>query len=335
MEEIVKRDNTAMWRDKLATWLNQPQDSQKIERFIVAMKTLMSDNTFATATNAKQVLETIARLGILPIPEHMTWTVIQGKIVLYPSARGLTFAIINSGLVKDIECEVVYAPDKIMFPTDVYSMPDTDPAKPYLLKQVEHLEPGTPVVVKKAGDLGGLVGSVCRMITNEGEVKYHVMRAKELQNIKEGFSKCPTSTAWTKTESEMYKKIHVKRAIKFEMEKSGRLVQTEAERFIDFDNEQNYEVKKTRSQRFQEVRERWAKKTETDYVDAQSIDATPPLIDEPQPEQAKIPEETPVENTPSEIDNGVDERDELMNRVASMGKKEEFNIPFDDEPAKN
>lgn len=245
--EPVKNGNEESWKTKVSTWLSVETTSPQVERFIVAMKTLLRDQKFAGARNVKTVLETIARLGFLPIPEHMTFTVNKDNdIMLFPSARGLTFAILNSGIVKDIECEVVYAPDMIMFPVDVYKMSDEEPSKSYLLKMIEPLTPDVPIIVKKSGDVGELQGSVCKIITNENKVIYHVMRKTELVKIRQGFAQCPNSKAWVNSESEMYKKVHIKRAVKYEFEKQSRVQVIPAENCIDFDNDQEFTVNDNR-----------------------------------------------------------------------------------------
>lgn len=156
----------------------------------------------------------------------------KGKIKFQSSYMGKIEILIRSGIVKDIYAELVYEKDQF-----VYRKGNNG--------TLEH----TPNVFAK--DRGLIVGGYYYAVLANGQVKYDVMPADRIEEIKNRSESVKSGKAspWSTDENEMMRKTIINWAFKF-LPKSGisesmlKVLETEA----DFEREEFEDWKKSQEQ---------------------------------------------------------------------------------------
>lgn len=214
-------------------------DSQLAKNFVRAAAVLQRSEAFGSASGIRkiQILEEIALSGILPIPAYIYIYGSEKAVIWSPTARGLIARAVSDGVVSYLDCEAIYEPDELI-PLDPYEMTENERA----FWQSQDEPPYKHI--RKIGARGKLLCTMLKcFIPGSPKAQWSVMYADELMKVKNNFSKCPTSKAWVATESEMCKKVHIKRFLKYLQEMAPQKP-VRLQRLIDHDNATDYEVKR-------------------------------------------------------------------------------------------
>jgi len=231
-----------------------PADSTLVMQFVRSAVVLSRSEAFRSAPVSRQtqILEEIALSGILPIPAYIYVYGSANAVIWSPTARGLISRAVCDEVVSFLDCEAIYEPDELV-PLDPYEMSATE-----LAFWKEQDEPPYKIV-RKPGAREKLIATIIKcFVPGQAKAQWSVMYADEIMKVKNTFSKQPSGKAWTATESEMAKKVHIKRFLKYLQEMTPKKP-VKLQRLIDQDNAVHFDVRQIKSPELADICEKRAK----------------------------------------------------------------------------
>lgn len=181
-----------------------------VQRFLaVAFHAIVTDSKLlkeATVASIIQAVKDSASLGLEPTGlTGEGWIIVYGRTATFqPGYRGYLKRIRNSGIVQDIDCQLVYMNDAFDLQLG------TDPDVKHTPKLVGELdEEGKPIAER--GDYRGAY-AWARMPSGTKVVEW--MTTADIQSVRTNFSKAANADAWVKSWGEMARKTVIRRLAK-------------------------------------------------------------------------------------------------------------------------
>lgn len=238
MEETNAIEKKDTYKEHFAILIGEPVDSPFVKQFMKARHALLKDEKLSGAKNIQEVLEAIALSGILPIPPH-SYIYINHKngLVWVPSAKGMIYRACKDGIVESLDCWAIYQPDTVE-PFDIEKMTDAQ------LQAWQKMDCPPIKWIQNPGPRKDLIASMVKMVCN-GRVTFDILWADQAFAVRDNYAQKNNegkfSPAWIKSESEMIRKIHVKRVLKYKIEQAPG-THERMERIIDQDNIVDYDL---------------------------------------------------------------------------------------------
>lgn len=227
--EVVKEEPIPL-SQRVSMTLGCASEDALVKKYVATATWLQSTYPTASKPSIASVVMSLAFLRIKPMPPYVSFAVMGGELVAFPSARGIIKAAIESGVLKYVWASPLYSGDKV-FTDDKDIDCSLESVAKYLLSSSK-----TPTIIRS--DNGSLLGGVFKAILMNDEIRVSTLTAKELAAIK-SFSKCATSSAWVKRESEMWIKSIIKWGLKYILD--GQPCE-EVNNLIELDNKAFYDV---------------------------------------------------------------------------------------------
>lgn len=180
----------------LLTCVSIGTDAGRFKKCILSH--LQSKDTLNACSIAsfKDSVSRLAQLGLDPAPDlgYVALIADRDTCKLRIMYKGLCELALNSGEVKDLDCDTVYSNDVFSYDKGLSSIT-------HHRNLVKELESGR----------GNPVGAYAKAIYNDGSIKVEVMSFEEIENIRKT---AKTDFIWTKHWGEMAKKTVLRRMFK-------------------------------------------------------------------------------------------------------------------------
>lgn len=196
--EIVKKFSESLTDKLVSVESALPKDFNR-ERFVQNCLTVMNESPQLAKINASQVIQGLCKAA------YMGLDFLNKECYLIPYGNTVNFQTDYKGEVKFTK---KYSIRKIQ---DIYAK---------VVKEGDMFEEiitdGHPSVNFKPLPFndGNIIGAFAVVLYADGGMEYEVMSVKDINKIRDNFSKASNSKAWKVTPEEMYKKVVLRRLTK-------------------------------------------------------------------------------------------------------------------------